>query len=102
MVEVVQIIKWILSVALILFFVFAASVNLYIAWRELILRRFQGVSVIPLVGGLIGYAGMKICPASWLGSLAWVALVIDYGCVPYLVFALGGLIWEKIAEHKGM
>lgn len=99
MAEIFQIIRWFLSILLILFFLLVASFNLWVAWREWILKRLQGPSTAPLVGGLAGYIGIKISPVYWLSDYAWLALIVDYGSVLYFTLALVFLIKEKLFER---
>jgi hypothetical protein len=94
--NIIQIILWVFSSALILFFFFAVAVNLWIAWREWIRRDSRGPSVLPVLGGMAGYAGMKISALQWVANKAWLALILDYGCLPYVTLTLVYLMKEKL------
>ena len=91
-----QIGQWILSAALILFFLIVAGFNLWVAWREWIKKNYNGPSMFPLLGGFIGAFGMRISTVSWLREHSWLASIVDVGCVPYFLLAMGFLLKEKM------
>ncbi|MBI2900192.1 MAG: hypothetical protein HYY17_08400 [Planctomycetes bacterium] len=80
------------AVALLAGFLWAmiAIFNGTVAWREFV-RKEKGVrSMVPLVGGFVAYAAVRMWP--WEGDCKWAyflsALLLDFGCLPYLALAL--------------
>lgn len=53
-------------------------------WRRGI-RGEQYPSGVPLVGGICGAIGLWLVPAPVVSRFAWLALLLDYGCLPYTV-----------------
>lgn len=97
-----DIFAWFLTIVLCLFFVLGAGANahiLFIAGR----RPKEGghtPSIIPLVPGLLGMVGCLSSPADWLRQWAWVPLILDVGCVPYLLLALIALTVERLRRSS--
>jgi hypothetical protein len=65
------------------FFVAGATFNHMVLWRALVSRR-HGPSVIPFLPGVAGALALWVTPLPSLRPYAWVPLVVDYGCLPYL------------------
>jgi len=45
-------------------------------------------SAIPFVPGIVGAISLWNGPLDWMPALAWLPLILDAGCVPYLLLAL--------------
>ena len=78
----------ILQIAAIGLFVLGGSIALFNGWifvSQLIGRHIP--SAIPFVGGLMLFVGGMIYPDSGIKKLAWLGLIADYGCLPYLIMA---------------
>jgi len=69
-------------------FVFIAGNNAVLAWRRIVCKREKTPSMIPFLGGILGYAGGRLAPVEALADRAWLALILDVGSGPYLVFGL--------------
>jgi len=67
---------------LIALFLLAAAYNAIIFIH--IQRNESSSSVIPIVGGLSGTAGLLIWPYHDLGLWTWSPLLLDYGCAYYI------------------
>ncbi len=87
--------QWAIASFLFLVFLLAASLNLWIGWRELVKRDYRGVSVLPVFGGLVGSISIAISPLEQVRGLWWVPALIDYGCIPYLLLGLVMAIKER-------
>ena len=77
-----MILQMLLSTILLAAFVVVAAYNGYIAWARWQDR--EAPSLVPLVGGLAGTAGLLVWPhhepGLWTVAPAW----LDSGCAPYL------------------
>jgi hypothetical protein len=73
----------VVSVVLLALFLAGAIFNMVA-----LVRRGRGPSPVPLLPGLIGLAGLWLLPVPGAARFAWVTLLLDVGCVPYLVFAI--------------
>jgi hypothetical protein len=73
--------------------------NASIAIRFWVKRR-QG-SLVPLIGGVCGAVAMLVAPFEQLQRQAWVALVLDLGCVPLLVMSALALIRRHGNDNRG-
>jgi len=47
--------------------------------REMLKRKAP--SVIPFIGGIIGFFALRVCPLPAIGRWAWVALILDTGTI---------------------
>jgi len=75
-------------------FVLIAINNAVLWWRQFVLKRERTPSVLPLVGGVLGYVGLRASPAEVISNYAWLALLLDVGCGPYLLLGLVFLVPE--------
>ena len=82
----------ILSFALMGVFAVLALSHLVVAYYRIIRRR-PGFSSVPLVNGLIGALGIGLFPDPEVSRFWWVALLIDWGCVPLLVEVV---VWKLL------
>jgi hypothetical protein len=51
-------------------------------------------SVIPLIGGIVGAAGLGMSPEPSLARFWWIPLLLDYGSAPSL------LVWMVARRRK--
>lgn len=75
-------------------FLLIAINNAALAWRRTVLKHEKTPSLIPFLGGILGYAGLRSAPIEAMADYAWLALVLDVGSGPYLVFGLSVLLPE--------
>lgn len=61
-----------------------AYFNAISLWKRNI-RGERYPSGVPLVGGLFGAIGLWLLPVPGIARFAWLALVLDYGSLPYLL-----------------
>lgn len=98
---------WIGFVVLTLFFFYAAIFNAFVFWNEWIARK-KAPSVVPIFGGVAGFFAIglfgQIFHIDYKGNAPawawWVAaspLVLDYGCLPYLLLGVLYSIWSFIS-----
>lgn len=52
-------------------------------------------SLIPLVGGLTGAAGLLLLPLPELRACWWIPLVMDLGSAPLLAASIWDKLWER-------
>jgi len=82
-----DIVKWIISLAAILFSLLIALSN----WRILFIQIKRkspdesAPSFIPFIGGVTGAIGVFVCPLKVVSSFFWVPAVMDFGSIPYLL-----------------
>lgn len=69
-----------------------ALFNAWLIVNQLIGRRVS--SIAPLLGGLLLFFGALIYPDPVLRKWAWLGLVVDYGCAPYLLLGMFSL-WAE-------
>ncbi len=81
-------------------FLLGGTFFLYVAWFNGSLL-FRGIvkkqhvpSVIPIIGGLIGFGALRLSPVEVVSDYAWTALILDYGCGSFLGLAVAGLLVE--------
>jgi len=87
-----MILLWIFLGGLFLLGVYLIFMNYY-AWIYPFVTRKKGKSPLPLIGGLLCNASMRVCPIAGVRSWAWLAWLVDPGCV----FLLGVFIYTAIA-----
>ena len=56
-------------------------------------------SMIPLLGGGIGALGSWLIPIHFLNEYWWIPLLLDWGCVPGLLYALTW--WLFVRRFRG-
>lgn len=70
-------------------------IALFNAWlfvNQLTGRRVS--SIAPFLGGLLLFSGALIYPDPVVRKWAWLGLIVDYGCAPYLLLVLFSL-WAE-------
>jgi hypothetical protein len=85
----------VLQIVAIGLFLVGGLIALFNAWllvNQLIGRHVS--SIAPFLGGLLLFFGALIYPDPVLRKWAWLGLVVDYGCAPYLLLALSSL-WAE-------
>jgi len=78
--------QWIAGSLLILFGGFIAVMNWWILIRTM--RDKQGVSFAPLLGGILLMLGLLLLPVDGLRTWCWVGLLLDFGSLPLLFWAI--------------
>ena len=73
--QISDIFRWVLAIALGLFGWLMISVNLRVVHVWLVRREHH--SMIPPLGGLFALAGMAFCPLLQIRRLAWIPVAID-------------------------
>ena len=76
--------RWLLTIPLAILFVWAATYNAWALWRLFIRRDKNAPSVGPFIGGVSGYLAVLLCPNLGTFEFAWIPLVLDVGCLPYI------------------
>lgn len=82
-----DLVPWILPLLLSAFFLLAACANAAAIMPSRRNRESGSVSMVPIAGGVAGAIGFSIAPNDTVRSLFWVPLLLDIGCVPYLMLA---------------
>jgi hypothetical protein len=91
--------QYIASAILLVFGGLVAAVNARILVCQL--RGKYSPSATPILGGLFLFIGCLLFPNGVLWPWAVFGLFLDYGCMPYLIFAFIYLIREKLRHaHK--
>lgn len=88
------------GVALAAFFLLAAAVNAQILLglgRTMRQAREEGrhVSMVPFIGGVAGAIVVGAGPWPAARAFFWIPLLLDVGCVPYLVLVLAALLMQR-------
>lgn len=87
-----EIVLQIAGIGLILVGGLIALFNAWLFVNQLTGRRVS--SIAPFLGGLLLFSGALIYPDSVVRKWAWLGLVVDYGCAPYLLLCLFSL-WAE-------
>lgn len=87
----------IVGVGLILVGGLIALLNGWLFVNQLIGRR--GSSVAPVVGGVLLLCGGLIYPDPAVRKWAWLGLLIDYGCIPYILLASFS-VWTQSRKYS--
>lgn len=68
--------------------------NYLLVWQEIRAKPGERVpSLIPIVGGVLGYFAIRLLPQPGWSAYAWVAPVLDPGC--YLIyFLVMPIVWK--------
>ena len=88
------IVAWSIFLLLGGFFLLIATNNAVLVWRQFVLKQERTPSLIPLIGGSLGYVGLRASPVEVISNYAWLALLLDVGCGPYLLLGLTFLLPE--------
>jgi hypothetical protein len=83
---------WLCTFVLLVIALLAMTANATTLVRYLLKGR--KASVLPLIGGLAGAATLRAAPVRGVGAWWWVPLIVDYGCVPLLVFYVFRRVWR--------
>jgi hypothetical protein len=85
--------RWVTPILLLLFWVLVAAGNAQTAWRG---QKSGGhFSLVLIIGGVIGAAGVLALPIEGTWRWAWVPAVLDLGSLPALVLAVVALVRGK-------
>lgn len=96
---------WILPAVGLAIFLAGAWLNavMLFGWAKWVRdARDQGrhVSMLPLVPGVIGAGAMLIGPFEWMRGFFWLPLLLDVGCIPYIVMGVLASRAEVDAEAE--
>jgi hypothetical protein len=89
-------IRLVCGVALIALGAVPIAYNAMIFWATVV-RKGRAPSVAPFIGGLVAAGGVACLPVAGGWMWAWVPMVLDWGCLPYLAAAC----WYGIFRRKG-
>ncbi len=78
---------YIVSAVLFVLFLYGAVFNALAFWN-LIIKKRKFPSGVPFGSGILGAISLLVWPEFRLARYAWIPLVADVGCVPYLCIAL--------------
>ena len=96
-----SVVPWLLPGLLVLLFLIFATANAQIVLDSLRARPGERASsMIPCVGGLAGAIGLYLAPADAVRAYAWVPLLADFGCAPYLAILGVALLREAGANRS--
>ena len=76
-------------------FVLIATNNAVLWWREFVLKQERTPSVVPLIGGILGYVGLRASPAEVISNYAWLRCCSMSGAVLTCSWDLPFLEGEK-------
>lgn len=92
------VLQWLVSGLLVVIFALCTVANAHLLVRSLRAGPDERVpSLVPLVGGMAGAIGLTIAPMDELHAYAWLPLLLDIGCGPYLVLCAIALLRETVA-----
>ncbi|MDA7521686.1 hypothetical protein N8606_01760 [Akkermansiaceae bacterium] len=96
--EIIEIIRWILGGAAVVFGAFVSVGN----WITLIgvLVTKGSSSFVPLVGGVLAAIGLLILPIDCIWKWAWVPLVTDFGTIPLWTWAGIASLFNKANQSN--
>lgn len=86
--------KWIFPIILLAIFGFFATVNIFVYWPR---EDGTGPSMLPILGGLLGCAGVLCLPVGTLSDrllFCWIPVVVDPGCCGYILFNFIKNLWR--------
>lgn len=95
-----QIVEWIISVPCVAFWMFCAVVNPVLFVRREIMKRRGAPSLIPIVGGIFGGVGLSHLPIPQINSWFWMAVLLDFGSVPWVLYVFGKVGIERIRMKR--
>jgi len=52
------------------------------------IRKMKAPSWIPLLGGLLAWAGVSLIPDREMWAVGWIALILDWGSIPGIAHAI--------------
>jgi len=79
--------RWALGAALLALFALVCVLNAGVFWRRHIRKR-NAPSLLPLLGGVSGSIGLCLLPVLAVHPWWWLPLLLDWGCVPGIVFSI--------------
>jgi hypothetical protein len=90
-----------LAISIVLLAIFALITVAYCCCLVRFLVKGTNFSVIPFLGGILGGAGFLLAPNPALRHLWWLPLILDYGSLPSLAWALLVLVRKHLnpMEH---
>ena len=71
------------------------SISNWIGLYSALVKKKEHSSVF-LIGGLLLAVGIAILPP-WISDYWWIALLVDFGCIPGLVYAI--FRWLKSSNY---
>jgi hypothetical protein len=94
-----DIIRWIISVPLVLLGCWIMFTNVLIVYRWFTRREHH--SFTPFLGGVLAFLGMLICPSRQIMHFAWIPLALD---ITYLILnltcGLAVLAFERLLRKR--
>ena len=86
--------EWSLSAVLGAVALFCIAGNYRLLWREIRAKPGEKTpSLIPIVGGLLGYFALRLCPPPAWSWWAWLPPLLDPGCY-LLYFLIMPIVWK--------
>ena len=79
--------KWIIGTLLLLAGAWLMGLNSAVFWRRHVQKR-ESSSWIPLLGGMLGAAGLLLIPFAPTQKWWWLPLVLDWGCLPGISYSI--------------
>jgi hypothetical protein len=86
--ELIAIARWTVAGILVVVFAACAIINPVLFVRRDVLRREHAPSLIPMVGGILGAWGLALVPDPRIARWAWLAPIMDFGTLPWLVVVM--------------
>jgi hypothetical protein len=96
MVDLLLVLRWVLSVALLAFGSVFIALNAVLLWRFSILH--ERGSFAAVVGGLCACLGILVVPVPAMQWWWWLPLIVDVGCLPLIVAAMIGMVIGSIKD----
>ena len=81
------VLKWIIGTPLLLAGLWLAVLNGVVFWKRHVQKR-DSASWIPLLGGLLGVAGLLLLPTAVTHKWWWLPLFLDWGSVPGMAYSI--------------
>ncbi|SMF41419.1 hypothetical protein SAMN06296036_112161 [Pseudobacteriovorax antillogorgiicola] len=98
-----EVVYWILTIFLSLLGGYVVALNSFCVVQ--MIRGYKVGSWIPLLGGGCISIAAIVAPVDTVASLWWVPLLVDWGCVPGIGWAIlyhaSRLVGEKFGKHSG-
>lgn len=95
--------SWVIFLSLGSLYVFIATTNVILGWRRYVLRQENVPSIIPVVGGFLGYLGLRTSPIEHFGDFEkTLTKVLNCGGDTDTSGAIAGALAGAVVGERGI